>query len=125
MTVVYVTNDTRALLGEIKAHFCVPANPAAASRVFANKGNDDAYWQYQKVQVSTDYPECFNTLPVPVADVESPVRCRCVYGYGVDASDRPSYLLWPRQGSDGHFWLMDPRGKFFDPAKQPSSHNLV
>ena len=80
--------------------------------------SDEVYWQYQKVQVSTDYPECFNTLPVPVADVESPVRCRYVYGYGVDDSDRPSYLLWPRRGSDGHFWPMDPRsGKFFDPAK--------
>ena len=41
-----------------------------------------------------------------------------MYGYGVDATDRPSYLLWPRRGSDGYFWLMDPRsGKFFDPAK--------
>ena len=80
--------------------------------------SDDVYWQFQKVQVSTCYTECFNTLPVPIADVESPVRCRYVYGYGVDASDRPSYLLWPRRGSDGHFWLMDPRsGKFFDPAK--------
>ena len=77
--------------------------------------SDDVYWQFQKVQVSTCYSECFNTLPVPIADVESPVRCRYVYGYGVDASDRPSYLLWPRRGSDGHFWLMDPRsGKFFD-----------
>ena len=28
--------------------------------------NDDVYWQFQKVQVSTDYPECFNTSPVPV-----------------------------------------------------------
>ena len=52
--------------------------------------SDEVYWQYQKVQVSTDYPECFNTLPVPVADVESPVRCRYVYAYGVDDSDRPS-----------------------------------
>ena len=57
-------------------------------------------------------------IPVPIADAESPVRCRYVYGYGVDGSDRPSYLLWPRRGSDGHFWLMDPRsGEFFDPAK--------
>ena len=80
--------------------------------------SDDVYLQFQKVQVSTCYTECFNALPVPIPDVESPVRCRCVYGYGVDASDRPSYLLWPRRGSDGHFWLMDPRsGKFFDPAK--------
>ena len=43
---------------------------------------------------------------------------RYVYGHGVDGSDRPSYLLWPRRRSDGHFWLMDPRsGEFFDPAK--------
>ena len=35
------------------------------------------------------YLECFNTLPVPIADAASPFRCRCVYGYGVDASDRP------------------------------------
>ena len=80
--------------------------------------SDQVYWQYQKVNVSADYAECFNTLPVPIADAESPVRCRYVYGYGVDGSDRPSYLLWPRRGSDGHFWLMDPRsGEFFDPAK--------
>ena len=32
--------------------------------------------------------------------------------------DRPSYLLWPRRGSDGHFWLMEPKtGDYFDPAK--------
>ena len=80
--------------------------------------SDEGYWQFQKAQVSTCYLECFNTLPVPIADAASPVRCRYVYGYGVDASDRPSYLLWPCRGSDGHFWLMDPRsGKFFDPAK--------
>ena len=80
--------------------------------------SDKVYWQYQKVNVSADYAECFNTLPVPIADAGSPVRCRYVYGYGVDGSDRPSYLLWPRRGSDGHFWLTDPRsGEFFDPAK--------
>ena len=78
------------------------------------------YWQYQKINVSANYEECFNTLPVPIADAESPLRCRYVYvyGYGVDGSDRPSYLLWPRQGSDGHFWLIEPKpGDFFDPAK--------
>ena len=63
--------------------------------------SDDVYWQFQKVRVSTCYTECFNTLPVPIADVESPVRCRYVYGYGVDASDRPSYLL-----SSGIGWTL-------------------
>ena len=53
-----------------------------------------------------------------MTDAECPLRCRYVYGYGVDGSDRPSYLLWPRRGSDGHFWLMEPKtGDYFDPAK--------
>ena len=78
----------------------------------------DVYWQYQKINVSARYEECFNTLPVPMTDAECPLRCRYVYGYGVDGSDRPSYLLWPRRGSDGHFWLMEPKtGDYFDPAK--------
>ena len=74
----------------------------------------DVCWQYQKINASARYEECFNTLPVPMTDAECPLRCR--YGYGV--SDRPSYLLWPRRGSDGHFWLMEPKtGDYFDPAK--------
>ena len=68
--------------------------------------------------MSARYEECFNTLPVPLTDAECPLRCRYVYGYGVDGSDRPSYLLWPRRGSDGHFYLMEPKtGDYFDPAK--------
>ena len=68
--------------------------------------------------VDLERTKCFNTLPVPIADAESPLRSRYVYGYGVDGSDRPSYLLWPRRGSDGHFWLIEPKtGDFFDPAK--------
>ena len=59
--------------------------------------SNKVYWQYQKVNVSADYAECFNALPVPIADAGSPLRCRYVYGYGVDGSDRPSYLLWPRR----------------------------
>ena len=79
---------------------------------------NDVYWQYQKINVSARYEECFNTLPVPMTDAECPLRCRYVYGYGVDGSDRPSCLLWPRRGSDGHFRLMEPKtGDYFDPAK--------
>ena len=84
----------------------------------AKSVGSDVYWQYQKINVSARYEECFNTLPVPMTDAECPLRCRYVYGYGVDGSDRPSYLLWPRRGSDGHFWLMEPKtGDYFDPAK--------
>ena len=68
--------------------------------------NDDVYWQFQKVQVSTGFPECFNTLPVPVADVESPVRCRYVYGY---------FTILPLCFSRGRLSLL------IGPAPPPSS----
>ena len=84
----------------------------------AKNVGSDVYWQFQKMNVSARYEECFNTLPVPTSDSDCPLRCRYVYGYGVDGSDRPSYLLWPRRGSNGHFWLMEPMtGSYFDPAK--------
>ena len=84
----------------------------------AKNVGSDVYWQFQKMNVSAKYEECFNTLPVPTSDSDCPHRCRYVYGYGVDGSDRPSYLLWPRRGSNGHFWLMEPMtGSYFDPAK--------
>ena len=84
----------------------------------AKSVGSNVYWQFQKMNLSARYEECFNTLPVPVTDSDCPLRCRYEYGYGVDGSDRPSYLLWPRRGSDGHFWLMEPRtGDYFDPAK--------
>ena len=59
-------------------------------------------WSFQRAHLSTKYEECFNTLPVPTYASDCPYRCKYVYGYGVDGSDRPSYLLWPRRGSDGH-----------------------
>ena len=72
------------------------------------------YWQFQKMNVSARYEECFNTLPVP----PNPMTDRNAYfGVGMYGSDRPSYLLWPCRGSDGHFWLMEPKtGDYFDPA---------
>ena len=67
--------------------------------------------------ISAELDECCNTLPVPITNPRCPHRCRYVYGYGIDGSDRPSYLIWPRRGHGGHFWLVDPwTGKFFDPA---------
>ena len=76
-----------------------------------------AYQEFQHVLLSAELDECLNTLPVPIPNPGCPYRSRYVYGYGVDGSDRPSYLLWPRRGHGGHFWLTDPwTGRFFDPA---------
>ena len=74
------------------------------------------YGQFQDVHLSAELDECFNTLPVPITNPGCPYRSRYVYGYGIDGSDRPSYL-WPRRGHGGHFWLVDLwTGRFFDPA---------
>ena len=38
-----------------------------------------------------------------------------IFAYGMDNSDRPSYLLWPIRGGNGQFLLVDPwSGNYFD-----------
>ena len=76
------------------------------------------YWQFHQIDLSARNEECFNTLPVPITDSDCQHKCRYVYGYGTDGSDQRSYLLWPRRGPEGHFWLVDPiSGRYFGPAK--------
>ena len=42
-------------------------------------------------------------------------KTRYVFAYGVDNSDRPSYLLWRIRGGNGQFLLVDPwSGNHFD-----------
>ena len=42
-------------------------------------------------------------------------QTRYVFAYGMDNSDRPSYLLWPIRGGNGQFLLVDPwSGNYFD-----------
>ena len=56
-----------------------------------------------------------NTLPVPISRKDCPFKTRFVFAYGVDNSDRPSYLLWPIRGGNGQFLLVDPwSGNYFD-----------
>ena len=75
------------------------------------------YWQFIQFNLSVRTNECFNTLPVPITDSDCQHKCRFVYGFSTDGSDQPSYLLWPRRGPEGHFWLVDPiSGNDFDPA---------
>ena len=40
---------------------------------------------------------CLNTLPVPISRKDCPFKVRFVFAYGVDNSDKPSYLLWPNR----------------------------
>ncbi len=71
----------------------------------------------QAAYLDADPTNSLNTLPVPCFGTEGFDSLRYIYGYGIDGSDRPSYLLWPCRGEGGHFWLTDPwSGRFFDPT---------
>ena len=52
---------------------------------------------------------------VPILRKDCPFKARFVFAYGVDNSDKPSYLLWPNRGVNGQFLLVDPwSGNYFD-----------
>ena len=73
------------------------------------------YQDFMNCRVSLDPAGSLNTLPVPIPGKDCPFQTRYVFAYGVDNSDRPSYLLWPFRGSNGQFLLVDPwTGNYFD-----------
>ena len=73
------------------------------------------YQDFKKCHIPTDLAGCLNTLPVPISRKDCPFKVRFVFAYGVDNSDKPSYLLWPNRGAGGQFLLVDPwSGNYFD-----------
>ena len=47
-----------------------------------------------------------NITPIPLCNQEE-WRCRYVFGYSLDDSDRPVYLIWPERTRNNGFWLLD------------------
>ena len=45
-------------------------------------------------------------MPIPLCNQEE-WRCRYVFGYSLDDSDKPVYLIWPERTSSNGFWLLD------------------
>ena len=46
------------------------------------------------------------TTPIPLRAHPKPKHCRrSVFGYALDGSEFPVYLLWPQRTAQGHFWL--------------------
>ena len=73
------------------------------------------YQDFMNCHIPTDLVGCLNTLPVPISRKDCPFKARFVFAYGVDNSDKPSYLLWPIRGVNGQFFLVDPwSGNYFD-----------
>ena len=73
------------------------------------------YQDFMNCHIPTDLAGCLNTLPVPISRKDCPFKARFVFVYGVDNSDKPSYLLWPIRGVNGQFFLVEPwSGNRFD-----------
>ena len=73
------------------------------------------YQDFMNCHIPPDLVGCLNTLPVPISRKDCPFKARFVFAYGVDNSDKPSYLLWPIRGVNGQFLLVDPwSGNYFD-----------
>ena len=73
------------------------------------------YQDFVNCRLPHELASSLNTLPVPISRKDCPFKTRFVFAYGVDNSDRPSYLLWPIRGGNGQFLLVDPwSGNYFD-----------
>ena len=72
------------------------------------------YQDFMNCRVSLDRGQPQHSS-CPISGKDCPFQTRYVFAYGVDNSDRPSYLLWPIRGGNGQFLLVDPwSGNYFD-----------
>ena len=51
--------------------------------------------------------ECWNTLPIPWKRNQEACQLRYVFGYAMDGSDLPCYILWPTRTAEQSFWCID------------------
>eukprot|EP00434_Breviolum_minutum_P035286 symbB.v1.2.031227.t2/scaffold3601.1/size53442/2 len=63
--------------------------------------------QLSKIQVDRCAAECWNTLPIPWKQNQEAYQLRYVFGYAMDGSDLPCYILWPIRTAEQSFWCMD------------------
>ena len=56
------------------------------------------------IQVDRCADECWNTLPIPWKRHQEAYQLRYVFGYGMDGSDLPCYILWPTRTVEQSFW---------------------
>ena len=59
------------------------------------------------IQVDSCADECWNTLPIPWKRNQEAYELRYVFGYGMDGSDLPCYILWPTRTVEQFLWCID------------------
>ena len=63
--------------------------------------------QLSKLNVDDCAAQCWNTLPIPWKQDQEPYELRYVFGYAMDGTDLPCYILWPARMEDHSFWCLD------------------
>ena len=65
-----------------------------------------------------------SVTPIPLWNHEE-WRCRYVFGYSLDDSDKPVFLIWPERTGNHGFWLLDvDRDQYHNLCQVPSIRNL-
>ena len=62
---------------------------------------------FSEIQVDRCANECWNTLPIPWKPNQEAYQLRYVFGYAMDGSDLPCYILWPTRTVEQSFWCID------------------
>ena len=60
-----------------------------------------------KINVDECATQCWNTLPIPWKQDQETYQLRYVFGYAMDGTDLPCYILWPIRTEDHSFWCLD------------------
>ena len=60
-----------------------------------------------RINVDDCAAQCWNTLPIPWKQDQEPYELRYVFGYAMDGTDLPWYILWPVRTEDHSFWCFD------------------
>ena len=65
-----------------------------------------------------------SVTPIPLCNQEE-WRCRYVFGYSLDDSDKPVYLIWPERTGNNGLWLLDvARNQYHNLCQTTSICNL-
>ena len=84
----------------------------------------DCYQNWEEISPTDNLCAAGGTTPIPLWGNEA-WRCRYVFGYSLDDSDKPVFLIWPERTESNGFWLLDVEtGHYHNLCQAPSIQNL-
>ena len=96
---LFITSNFGSWYADCRA-FC-PGPSSYEDRTLA------AWSKKKKLQVDRCAEECLHTLPIPWKQNQEAYQLRYVFGYAMEGSDLPCYILWPTRTAEQSFWCID------------------